>query len=89
MDTTRATVYLTIGLHGDGVQPNCKAWNCLHRDTRQWTSCGYEVPGMILLLDSEGVIRLDRSKDMSVHVSTCASYDFNALTPVVWKLWRR
>jgi len=24
---------------------------------------------------------------MSVHASTCASYDFNTLTPVVWKLW--
>jgi len=33
-------------------------------------------------------MQLDRSKDMSVHVSTCTSYDFNALTPVVWKLWR-
>jgi len=30
----------------------------------------------------------DRSKDMSVHVSTRSSYDFNASTPVVWKLWR-
>jgi hypothetical protein len=25
---------------------------------------------------------------MSVHVSPCTNYDFNALTPVVWKLWR-
>jgi hypothetical protein len=33
-------------------------------------------------------MRLDRSKDISVHVSTCTSYDFNALTPVVWQLWR-
>jgi len=31
---------------------------------------------------------LDHSKDVSVHVSTCISYNFNALTPVVWKLWR-
>jgi hypothetical protein len=31
-------------------------------------------------------MRLDRCKDMSMHVSTCISYDFNALTPVVWKL---
>jgi len=31
-------------------------------------------------------MRLDRSKDMSVHVSTCTSYDSNILTPVVWKL---
>jgi len=25
--------------------------------------------------------------DMSVHVSTCTSYNFSALTPIVWKLW--
>jgi len=25
--------------------------------------------------------------DMSLKVSTCTSYDFNELTPVVWKLW--
>jgi hypothetical protein len=29
-----------------------------------------------------------RLKDMSVHVSTCTTYDFNALMPVVWKVWR-
>jgi len=23
---------------------------------------------------------------MSMHVSTCAAYDFSALSPVVWKL---
>jgi hypothetical protein len=51
-------------------------------------SCAYDVPGMILLHDLKGTMRLDRSKDMSVHVSTCTSYDFNTLTPVVWKLWR-
>jgi len=28
-----------------------------------------------------------RSEDMFVHVSTCTTYDFDALTPVVWKLW--
>jgi len=27
------------------------------------------------------------SKDMSVHVLTCTSYNFNALKPVLWKLW--
>jgi len=32
-------------------------------------------------------MRLDRT-DMSVHVSTYTNYDFNASTPVVWKLWR-
>jgi len=30
-------------------------------------------------------MRLDRSKDMFVHVSTCIIYGFNVLTPVVWK----
>jgi len=25
---------------------------------------------------------------MSVHVSTVTGYDLNALTPVVWELWR-
>jgi len=33
-------------------------------------------------------MRLNRSKDMSVHVSTCTSYDVKALTQVAWKLWR-
>jgi hypothetical protein len=28
-------------------------------------------------------MRLDGSKDICVHVSTCTDYDFNALTPVV------
>jgi len=32
-------------------------------------------------------MHLDCSKDMLVHVSTSTSYDFNTLTPVVWKLW--
>jgi len=31
-------------------------------------------------------MRLDRCKDVSVHVSACSHYDFNALTPVVWNL---
>jgi hypothetical protein len=43
----------------------------------------YEVPGMTLLRDLKGSMLLDRSKDISVHVSTCTSYDFNALMPVV------
>jgi len=43
---------------------------------------------MILLRDLKGVMRLDRSKDMSMHVSTCTSYDFSALTPVMCELWR-
>jgi hypothetical protein len=40
--------------------------------------CGYEVPGIVLLRDFTGSMRFDRSKDMSVHVTTCTSYDFNA-----------
>jgi len=48
---------------------------------------GYEVPGIISLHGLNGAMRFHRSKDMSVPVSTCASYDFNALTPVVWKMW--
>jgi hypothetical protein len=39
---------------------------------------GYDVRGMILLRDLQGGMRLDYSKDMSVRVSTCTSYDFNA-----------
>jgi hypothetical protein len=44
---------------------------------------GYKVSGMILLLDLKGAMRLYLSKDVSVHVLTCTSYDFIALTPVV------
>jgi hypothetical protein len=36
---------------------------------------------MVLLRGLKGAVRLDHSKDMSVHVPTC-----NALTLVVWKL---
>jgi len=50
--------------------------------------CGSEVPGMILVSDLKGIVRLDRSKDKFVHVSTCTNYDLNALTPIVWKLCR-
>jgi len=32
-------------------------------------------------------MQLVHSKDMFVYVSTCTSYDFNALTPVVWQFW--
>jgi len=42
---------------------------------------------IILLHDLKGAMRLHRSIDMSVHVSICTTYDFNSLTPVVWKLW--
>jgi hypothetical protein len=54
---------------------NCTKW------AHAW--CGCEVYRIILLRDLKGAMRLDRSKDMSVHVSTCTSYDSNTLTPVV------
>jgi len=38
-----------------------------------YVRCGYEVLGMILLRYLNGATRLDRSKDMSLHVSTCTS----------------
>jgi len=48
----------------------------------------YEVHEMILLSDFKGAMQIDHSKDKSMHVSTCNNYNFNTLTPVVWKLWR-
>jgi len=36
----------------------------------------------------KGAMRLGGSKDYSVQVSTCTTYDFKLLTPLVWKLWR-
>jgi hypothetical protein len=33
---------------------------------------------MILLRDLKEAMQLDRSKDISMHVSTCTGYDFNA-----------
>jgi hypothetical protein len=33
---------------------------------------------MILLRDLKGAMQLDRSTGVSVHISTCISYDFNA-----------
>jgi len=53
----------------------------------QCTWFDYEVPGMILLCYLKGAMRLDRNEDISVHVSTCISYDFSAFMTVVWKLW--
>jgi hypothetical protein len=47
----------------------------------------YKVPGMTSFLDFKGAMRLDRNKVISMHISTCTSYDFKALTPAVWKLW--
>jgi hypothetical protein len=62
--------------------------NMARTKVRLRTWCGYDIPGMISLLDLQGAMRLDRSEDMSVHVSTCTSCDLNTLVPVVWKLWR-
>jgi hypothetical protein len=44
---------------------------------------------MILVHSLKEAMQLDSSEDMSVYVSPYTSYYFNALTPVVWKLWRR
>jgi hypothetical protein len=71
-----------LGVHGHSTRVKV----LVLRDSEH--RCGCEVTGMILLSDLKGAMRLDRSKDMSMHVSTCTSYDFNALTPVVWKLRR-
>jgi len=43
--------------------------------------CGYEVP-----LCNLEPLQPDHSKDMSLHVLTGTSCNFNTLTPVVWKL---
>jgi hypothetical protein len=44
----------------------------LHKDltdkSAMITWSGYDVPGRILLHDFKGAMRLDRSKDISVHV---------------------
>jgi hypothetical protein len=39
---------------------------------------------MVLLQDLKGSMRYASGKDMSVHVSTFTSYNFNSLTPAVW-----
>jgi len=49
--------------------------------------CGCEVPGVILLRDINGTMRLNHSKDVSVHVSACTMYYFNVVTLFAWKLW--
>jgi len=70
-------LWLNSGLRGE------KPPSLHQRDKR----CGCEVLGMILLFNGKGSTWVDRSRDMSVHVSTCTIEDFNALTPVVWKFW--
>jgi len=53
----------------DGVELQCSLSNT-------WSA--YEVPITILLHNLKGPMQLDYSKDnMSVHVSTCTSYNFN------------
>jgi len=54
------------------------AVKCLHSILP--TNSDYEVPGMILLRDLKGAVRLDCSKNMFAHISPCTTYDFNALT---------
>jgi hypothetical protein len=44
---------------------------------------------MILLRDLKGATRIYRSKDMSVHVSTCIAYNFNVSATEVVALIRR
>jgi len=53
----------------------------------RYTWSGYEVPGMVLSRDLKGAMRLGCSKDMSVHASTCNTYDSHTLMRVVWKMW--
>jgi hypothetical protein len=38
--------------------------------------------------EEDFIVRLDLSRDVSVHVETRTSHDFNVLTPVMRKLWR-
>jgi hypothetical protein len=49
---------------------------------------GYDIPGMILLRNLQGATRLNLTISILVPVSTCTMYDFNALTPAMWKLRR-
>jgi len=49
----------------------------------EYTGRGYEVPGIILVLNLKGAMRPVRSQAMSLPVSACTDYDFNTLTPVV------
>jgi len=45
--------------------------------------CGYEVPEIILLNKVEESMQHDCSREMSMYVSTCTNYAFNAWMPVV------
>jgi len=33
------------------------------------------------------ILLCDLTEDTPVHISTCTSYDFNALMPSMWNLW--
>jgi len=44
--------------------------------------CGCEVSGVILLHDLKRLIRLDRSKDMPAHVSTCKCINLSCVEVV-------
>jgi hypothetical protein len=65
-----------------GTCPLAPAANFAVVDTAVCIS--YNIYGIVQLWGSHA--RLDRSKGMSVHVSTCTSYNFNTLASVVWKL---
>jgi hypothetical protein len=52
-------------------------YTTLQYNTQVHAWCGYEVPGMILVHDLKGAMGLVCSKEMSMHVSTCISYDIN------------
>jgi hypothetical protein len=85
---------LVSGLDG----PHSRSWGS--REEKNSTSdgdpqqvvklirCGHVVSGIILLRDLTGAMQLELGKEISVHIPPCTSYDLNALTPVVCKLWR-
>jgi len=51
-------------------------------------SVNLNVQGVAVKFPEWYDLKGDRSKDMSVRVSTCTSYDVKELTPIVRKLWR-
>jgi hypothetical protein len=67
---------------GDKMLKIMHLFRCILYVVRLWSSRNDFIARL------KGAVRLDPSKDMSAHVSTCTSYGFNTLTPVVCKLWR-
>jgi len=85
----RLHIMMLIYAHGiSSYRANYLSTRTTFNFTLAHTWRGYEVRGITLLHDLKGVMGLNSSEDMSVHVLTCRSYYCNALTPVVWKLWR-